>query len=251
VTVCERVCADAPGLAALPPGDPERTTAAVHAALCPGCARALREAERLQAVLGEWHPGPVPAAALERAARAIEEELRHEAWRRSAWSVGAAAAFMVGLVALSRHRGGTALDWATAAVVGALALVLAAVAGRRPALTVASAAVASLAAALVAGGRGPLEPGLGVECLVNELAAAALVVGAGWLALRGGTSSLTRSTLGAAAAAGALAGDAALQVVCGAHEFALHLLAFHVGGVLLAAAVAALLWRPGRAAPAG
>jgi hypothetical protein len=250
MTRCERLCADAPGLAALPPDDPERTAAWAHAAGCEGCARALREAEQLQALLGEWHPGPVPAAALERAVRGIADELRRETRRRSVWSAGAAAAFMVGLVALSRHRGGTALDWATAAILGTLALVLAALAGRKPALTVASAAVAALAAALVVGGPGPLEPGLGLDCLVSELASAAVVVGTGWMALRGGTSSLTRSTLAATAAAGALAGDAALQVVCGAHQIAPHLLAFHVGGLLLAAGAATLLWRPRRAVAA-
>jgi hypothetical protein len=49
--------------------------------------------------------------------------------------------------------------------------------------------------------------------------------------------------LAAAAAAGALAGDAALQVTCSAHGVGLHLLAFHAGGVVLAAAAASLLRR--------
>lgn len=251
MTVCERLRSDAAGLAALPAGDPERVAAWAHAAGCEGCARALREAERLQAVLGEWQPAPVSEAALERAARTIEVELRREARRRSVWSMAAAAAFMVGLVALSRHPGGSALDWATAAALAVVALVLAALANRSPLLTVAGAAVASLAAALVTGGPGSLEMRTGVECLVSELASAAAVVGGGWMALRGGTSTLTRRTLAAAAAAGALAGHAALQVACGAHEVRLHLLAFHVGGVLLAAAAASLLWRPrGRAVEA-
>jgi hypothetical protein len=70
------------------------------------------------------------------------------------------------------------------------------------------------------------------------------VVGAGWWALRGGTSTLTRSTLAAAAAAGALAGDAALQIACPAREMWPHVFAFHLGGLLLAAAAASLLWRP-------
>ncbi len=62
------------------------------------------------------------------------------------------------------------------------------------------------------------------------------MLAAGWLALRGGTSTLTRRAAAATAAAGALAGDAALQVTCDAHGFGAHLLAFHAGGVLLAAA---------------
>ncbi len=251
MTVCEQVRADAPGLAGLPRGDPERVAAWAHAAECDGCARALREAETLQAVLGEWQPAPVPMAVLDRVARTIEVELRREARRRSALSSGAAGVVMVGLVALSRRRAGSPIDWIAAAALAAAALALAALAGRRPSFTVAAAAAAALIAALFAGGPGPLEPDVGAECVLWELGSAAVVVGASWIALRGGTTSFTRSTLAAAAAAGALAGAAALQVVCGGHAFGPHLLAFHVGGVLLAAALAGLLWRPRRAvAPA-
>ncbi len=195
-------------------------------------------------MLGDWHPAPLSAAVLDRAAQAIELELRREARRRSLWSAGAALAFMAALVAVSRQRGGSPLDWATAGVLAVVAMGLAALASRSPLFTVAGAAVSALAAALVVGGPGAIDLRAGVECVFWELAAAAVVVGAGWLALRGGTSTLTRSTLAAAAAAGALAGDAALQICCGAHEIGPHLLAFHAGGVLLAAAAASLLWRP-------
>ncbi|HEY6001519.1 MAG TPA: hypothetical protein VIV57_01515, partial [Anaeromyxobacter sp.] len=51
------------------------------------------------------------------------------------------------------------------------------------------------------------------------------------------------SAMAAAAAAGALAGDAALQLACPARAAMPHLLAFHVGGVVLAAAAAGLAWR--------
>jgi hypothetical protein len=54
----------------------------------------------------------------------------------------------------------------------------------------------------------------------------------------------------AAAVAGALAGDAALQVTCAAHAYAPHLLAFHVGGVLLAGAAAGVITRLPRIAAA-
>jgi hypothetical protein len=49
--------------------------------------------------------------------------------------------------------------------------------------------------------------------------------------------------MAAAAAAGALAGVAALQLTCGAHVAAPHVLAFHAGGVVLAAVTARLAWR--------
>ena len=246
MTNCERLRADAPGLASLPARDPERLAAFAHAAGCEGCARALREAERLQTLLGELSPSPLSAAAYGRAALAVEAELGREARRRAAWPVVAAAAFMAAMLAMARHPGGSALDWATAGSLGVVALALLALAGRRPWLVVAGAAAAAVVAALVAGHAGPLEPGQGAECLLWELCAAALVVGAGWLALRGGSTTPSRSAAAAAAAAGALAGDAALQVTCAAHGMGPHLLVFHAGGVLLAAALAGLLGRARR-----
>jgi hypothetical protein len=249
ITDCERLRADAPGLAALPPDDPERSSAWAHALRCPGCARALREGERLQGVLGEWHPAPLSGAALHRAARAVELELQREGRRRSLWSAAAAVASMAALVGLSRQRGGSGLDWAVGAALAGLAIVLAALSRRAPRFTLALAVAAAVAAALVAGGPGSLDMGEGVRCLAAELGSAALVVGAAWMALRGGTTALTPSTRAAAAAAGALAGDAALQIACRAHEVGPHLLAFHVGGVILAA-IAAWLWLPRRSAVA-
>ncbi len=244
MTECERLRADAPGLAALAPDDPARLAAWAHAAGCEGCARALREGERLQAVLGEWSPAPLSAAAFGRAAQAIEAELTREARRRSVWSAAAAAAFMAALVATARHRGGSAMDWGAAGVLAVLALILTALSGRRPAVVVAGAVAAAVGVAVVVGHPGPLEPGQGAECLGWELLAAAVVVGAGWFALRGRGPLPARWPAAAAAAAGALAGDAALQVTCAAHEMGPHLLVFHAGGVLLAALAASLVWRP-------
>jgi hypothetical protein len=243
MTECERLRADAPGLAALPASDPERAAAWSHASGCVGCARALREAERLQALIAGWEPAPLPPSALARASLAIRDELQREARRRTIGSVAAACAALVLAVGLARTRSPAAGDWAVAAAVGALAVALAATARRRPLLVTAAAALAALSAALVLGGPGPLAASEGLRCLATELASAGAVVGAAWLALRGGTTSPARSAIAAAAAAGALAGDAALQITCEAHGAAPHLLAFHVGGVILAAAGASLLWR--------
>ncbi|HEY6099549.1 MAG TPA: hypothetical protein VIW03_08970 [Anaeromyxobacter sp.] len=245
---CDRVRAEAPGLASLPPEHPERVAAWAHARGCAECARALREAERLQVLLAEARPELLPAGALERASRAIAGELRREGRRRSLWAATASGAAVAAIVAFARHVSGTPADFALGAFLAAVALGLAAAASRRPTLAAACAAGAALLAAAAAGRAGPLAADEGVRCLAAELVSAALVVGAGWLALRGGTTSPSRSALAAAAAAGALAGDAALQVTCSAHEAMPHLLAFHVGGVLLAASAAALL--PRRAARA-
>jgi hypothetical protein len=243
MTECDRIRADAPGLAALRPDDPERAAAAAHARGCPGCERALREAERLQALLAAVEPEPVPAGALERASREIRAQLRRETRRRLAGSAVAICASVAVFVAFARQRSPASADWAIAAVLWALALAFGAAASRRPALVAAGAVVAAIAAA-AASGAGPLAPSTGLECLATELASAAAVVGAVWFAIRGGSTSPSRIAIAAAGAAGALAGDAALQLTCAAHGSAPHLLAFHVAGVILAAAAASALWRP-------
>jgi hypothetical protein len=51
-----------------------------------------------------------------------------------------------------------------------------------------------------------------------------------------------------AAAAGALAGHAALHLTCPVRAATPHLLAFHAGGVLLAAALGLSVWRSARRA---
>ena len=243
MTECDRIRAEAPGLAALRSDHPERIAAAAHASGCPGCARALAEGERLQSLLAEAAPAPLPAALLGRAHAAIRGELRREARRRLVGSVAAVCAAVLVLVGLARARSPSMADWALAAVLWATAAALAAAASRRPRLVMAVSVLAAAVAGTSSGGPGALVPSLGLECLATELASAAVVVGAAWLAVRGGTSSPARSAIAAAAAAGALAGDAALQVTCAAHTSVPHLLAFHVGGVLLAIAAAALLRR--------
>lgn len=242
MTECDRIHADAPGLAALLPEDPERIAAESHASGCAGCARALAEGARLRSLLSEAAPAPLSAAALGRAYQEIRGELRREARRRLVGSIAAVCASVLVLVGFARARSPSAADWVLAAVLWATAVVLAAAASRRPRLVIAGSVLAA-AVGTASGGSGSLVPSVGLECLVTELASAGVVVGAAWLAVRGGSTSPARAAIAAAAAAGALAGDAALQVTCAAHGSAPHLLAFHVGGVLLAAAGAALLWR--------
>jgi hypothetical protein len=250
LTECDRVRADAAGLAALPPGDPDGAAARAHARGCVACAVALGEAERLHAVVGGWKPPPPSAGAFERASRSILAELRREARRRAVGSIAAVVASVAIVVGFARSRSASARDWWLAALLLAVAVAVAAIARRTPSLATGGAVAIAVAAAIASGRPGPLDPALGVECLATELAAAAAVIGAVWLALRGGTTSPAPWAVAAAAAAGALAGDAALQVTCAAHDAAPHVMAFHVGGVVVAAAAASLLWRSGRRAPA-
>jgi hypothetical protein len=247
VSPCERLRADAAGLAALRPEDPERVSAWSHARQCPGCERALRQAERLQRMVGAWEPPPLPPGALGQAARAIDDELRLEAWRRGAAAAAAICAAFAGIVLLARARSESGLDRGVAAGLCLGAVGFAVEARQMPIFSVVGAVVMGVVAAALTGEPGPFASALGAECLATELAAAAVAVGAVWLVLRRGTTSPARIALAAAAGAGALAGDAALQLTCPARAAVPHLVVFHVGGVIAAAAIAALLWRKGLA----
>jgi hypothetical protein len=244
MTACDRIRADAPGLMSLPADDPDRVAAVSHASGCAACARALREAERLQSLLSAVEPGPLPAGAFERASAEIRAQLRREARRSLVGAIAGVCAAAAVFVGFARARSPAPVDWALAAVLAALAVVLAAAAGRRPPVALALSAVAALVAVAISGAGGPLAPSVGAECLGTELASAGIVVGAVWVALR--SRAAARLALAGTAAAGALAGDAALQLTCPAHTALPHLLAFHVGGVVLAAAIASLLWRAPR-----
>jgi hypothetical protein len=249
MTDCERLRRDAPGLAALPTDDPIRIAAWAHANGCAECARALSEAERLQALLAEIEPVPLSEGALDRVRSTIASELRREARRSVLSSALSACAGFLAFVAFARSRSHSAGDWGLALTMASLAVVLSATARRRASLAVGVTVVAALVAAALSGARGPLAPALGAECVATELVTAGMVVAAAWLALRSGTTVPARAAMVAAAGAGALAGNAALQITCGAHTSAPHLFVFHVGGVLLALAIVAALWRrPARAA---
>jgi hypothetical protein len=82
-----------------------------------------------------------------------------------------------------------------------------------------------------------------VNCALTELLAAALPLGTTAVLLAGRTE--RARALPAVAAAGALAGQAALLLFCPYRTHA-HLLVFHLGAVLLAAGIGLVL---GRALP--
>jgi hypothetical protein len=236
---CAELRAKAAGVAALPPGDPEREEYLAHARECPGCMEELRKSEKLLRALDAARLPPPSAQALRRAAAPILAELS-PALPRGAWAVRGAAAIAAFalLLLVARHR--EVEGWAAAILIAALASALAASAGvlRAGALVaVAAAAAFALAAGgapgfALAGQMGGLAPRVGAECLLAELLAAALpFAAAAWTFRR----SPRAGSLAQAAAAGALAGQAALHLGCPAHAQAAHLWVFHVGGVALAA----------------
>ena len=220
-----------------------------HVRTCAECAAAVRKSQELDALLAAAVlPGP-SAAAMQRASAPVLAEMRAElqASRRApkrarggAWAVqglAAVAAFAAPLLFL-HHRDASA--WTAALVVLAASAVLAATAGtlRAGGLVVLA---ASAGFAVAEGGiPGFSNAGLNGDylCFCIELAAAALPLGAAlWLSRRDPRP----GALAQAAAAGALAGQAALNLCCGAHQEAPHLWAFHVSGVAAAALIGWIL----------
>jgi hypothetical protein len=137
--------------------------------------------------------------------------------------------------------------WFEAGVTAAAACALVKVALRRTRFAAAAAVLAACVLSVLAGS-GP-EPAIAqVRCSIHELVTAALPV---FALLRWG-GSVSRGQLLGVAGAGALAGDAALLVACPDATAFLHVIVFHVGGVVvtlaLAAACAAPLLRFSRAA---
>jgi putative zinc finger protein len=229
-----------------------------HLAHCPGCTAYVRQLEATRQAVA-LIPGPAISPALNdallasfdawAAARpALPEPAARPARRFSPWPLLAGAATLAMLVAFARHQSRAPDDWLVGSVLALAALAMAAVAGRLAVGIVVAAVSAAVAAALLRGGGGELDAVAGLDCLATELAGAAVVGGAAWLGARRESRRVGLRALAAGGVAGTIVADAALQITCGAREAMPHLLAFHVGGVLLVAAVALILLKalPGR-----
>jgi hypothetical protein len=239
----------APLLASLAPTDAERLEAEAHARDCSTCAAELRGAAAVLAALDALPPPPPPSAqVLDRAARAVLAAWDEEAAPSIATSrprvilaLSALAAWGIALLT-ARHRdaAGAPAAIAGAAVAAAGALLLVA----RDRLALGALLLGSASFAVALGGPGALRIAAGLPCAVHELAcAAAPLVAAAWLA-RFGRASIGPLGFAAAAAAGAVAGQAAHQMTCADGSRA-HLLAFHFGSVAVAALAGAALGRLG------
>lgn len=176
---------------------------------------------------------------------AIVAELAREARRRRfAAAVSVAAVFAVSLL-LARQPLAWAQDGVTA--LGLLAVALAsAVAGASRGVAMGAtmlAPAAVLGVGLLTGHAGGLHARVGTECAALELACGAVVMGAAWMALRWGSTSLGARAAACCSAAGATAGAAALELTCPVRGSLEHLAAFHFGGVLMALLGAAMLCR--------
>ncbi len=247
MNLCDHIRQQALAFVALARGERELTEAWEHARTCARCATALHEGERMLALVdAELAPSPPSSEALLRAMRAVELELELELEldRRPARSLQTARmAVAVATISagaalagpFARHHYLDASSAALAAVAALTAAVLAWLGvGRRTAVAALAACAVSLVVAALASGSLGLFAAVGVHCLALELFTAAWPLAA--LAAAGGLSSSTSGwTTAALASAGALAGQGALHLTCPERSATPHLLAFHLGGVVLAA----------------
>jgi predicted anti-sigma-YlaC factor YlaD len=240
---CDTLQAQAASLAALPATDPERIAAERHASDCEGCRQALDEGRRLLALL-ESLPEPAPPSpeVLRRAAEPILKDLRRPPhplrWGNAIWNalptIAVVATWvtllarqhgvvvgLIGFVAFAAVRAAGGLGWLSTALIVATSLGLAASEGLH-------------------GLTGPLGGAMAFNCARLELVAAIFPLAAALLAPRITGRAPSAATCAAAAAAGALVGQGALHVLCPLNSSAPHILAFHVGSVLLAAGAGAL-----------
>jgi hypothetical protein len=248
---CEQVRGSAAGLASLSAEDEDRLAALEHARDCHECAKVLAEGERLLALIDALPPPPAPSPELlQRVAAEIRAELAQAApaprlayWPRSPMAVVAVALVLLGFaysILEWYHRPVPASRWIEAAIVAGLAAAGAAITvlRRTPWVPLAVLGV-SVGFALLRGDSHPIVRAH--DCTVLELIASgmAFVPIAAFVAIgrvRGGTV-----TLAGMSAAGALAGQAGLNVVCIGSARLQHLLVYHAGGVVVAALAAALL----------
>ena len=252
MTTCDQVYSNALALSALAQGDPERAAALVHARSCPGCTAALREGVSLLALVDS---GLRPLAPAEEVLLRVRHRVLAEMDRdvvpaaadwRSPIVFGASALVPFVLFTLTAHQRAADLQsWVLAAAAASLAALLAGLSGRG-AYTLPAAVGSALALAVLAGQTQGLAPLIGLKCTAVELASACVPFAIAALS-RGAIPRPVSPVFAAAlAAAGALAGQAALHLTCPVRQALPHLLAFHLVGVVLAAALGAGILR-GRA----
>lgn len=240
---CSEIQARAAYLAALPKEDPASRFAFDHARGCSACEAALAEGERTLALVDRLPLPPPPTEfVLKQASEPILRELEAQRGPSSqAMHLGVALIWATSIVAgwcvavtLAKHRAEERASWLWSAMILSVSLLgLGGIIRFQVPVTAAVVAISGILSAVL-GREGGLFPAVGVKCVAIELIAASLpLMSTALLALR------DREFPGAwrfsaAAALGALAGQAGLHLTCPVASARLHLIAFHTGGVLLA-----------------
>lgn len=235
---CAQIQSEAGGLAALSAEDPQRAAAFAHARTCPACAAALGEGVAMIGLLQMAAPLAAPTRAqLERAAAEIRADLpqaRSTLGPRPVVAIVAAslAAWILPLAGGLRLVGGQHPGRSVL-----LAILFASLSAGSLALggwSVAALPLASLGASFLFGVSGAWNAAHGLHCLGFELLTAAVPLVAAFSLARRGVFRSPATALATAAAAGALMGQAALEVTCPVLGSYGHLGLFHTGGVVLA-----------------
>jgi hypothetical protein len=237
-------------IATLPPSDPERRQAEEHVRSCTPCREAMAEGDRLTVLLAEAVPlAPPTPEALTRAAAVIARETQLERRNRRilhGTTIGVLMAVWVAQVFYGKKIAHDTASLVTSLAVLATGLIGVALVDGWRRFVLAGVLAVSGAFALAVGRAAPLEPRFGIECLACELVAGVIL----WLTVtvvirwRATPFDVVRKT--AVVATGALASQAAQLLSCPVPHARAHLLMFHFGGVLIAAALGAVL--PGDAA---
>jgi hypothetical protein len=221
-----------------------------HLALCPACrdyATQLEAAASAAQLLAIEPLDPAHEAQTMSAFRAWQKRRSHLPAEGRARVLAApghgriiAALVLASLagIALSPYRPPFGFAWIAAFVLTLLACAMVPLTRKRG-LIVVAVAIASAALPLLVTQRVALTWLPHLPCVMHELGAAALAVAALWIWHKDRASRSPSSAAGIAAL-GALAGDAALHVACSASNQLWHVLVFHVGGIAVSAALAAV-----------
>ena len=245
---CEYIADNAAGISSLSSQDREYQLAHEHAQACEDCAAALAQGAYTVAWIDKAArlatPDPKVIHAL--AIKVRERLHREEARAQRVWPLAAAALILVEAGALlGFYPGKDDLTWALAIALtlASAASLWATLARRQSGYLVALAAISIASVGVNGSSGGELHAAIGSHCMMFELmtATAPLALGATLLRLR--KIEGAQRVMLASGFAGAVVGQAVLLHACPAQQSLMHLLGFHVVGVLLIAIISGLAGR--------
>ena len=235
---CEHVQANATGLCALAPDDPERVAAERHAATCPACAKALAQGQETLRWIDEAATlVPMPAAELSRLHARVLHAVQVDAHRRQRWlpltpvlTLAQAAVLLVIYPPHDLEHGLHAIGLCLSAALGLWAMLASSHSRARMVggLLIWSAAVAS---ALSQVPQSDLAVRAGLHCLGFEIACAAMPWAVAAWQVRVGHLEQPARVLALHGLAGSVVGQAILLAACPVESNLGHVLTFHLLGV--------------------